>query len=135
LTAPLAVGKINLDPFQAAARLVGPELVFLVLEDLRVVRLDPMKGRGQLHPVRARIETRPEAEDGVHAGVDCELQKLVNDPSAQRHGPGDNARGGHRFGDSFAAFSRQLGGERVAEQSILALSLELAVIGDPESRI
>ncbi len=136
LAAPLAVGEIDRDALELAARLLPGELVMLVCEQVREVRFDPTQAAGKGQAVGPRVESGGEVEDGVHT-VACDGAKdqLVHDRRPDDHRPRHRPTARHGLDDRFAARAGEPTGVGVRKQGVGPLALHGPVDRHPTSGV
>jgi hypothetical protein len=59
------VGQVQTDPFDRTGRNLGAQPSILAFDEVSMVDLDPMEGRGEIHPVRTRVHSSSEVDDRV----------------------------------------------------------------------
>jgi hypothetical protein len=91
------VGQVQTDPFDRTRRNLGAQLSILAFDEASTVDLDPVEGRGEIHPVRTGVHSGSEVDDRVDPRRDRGADERVdqngsdgNDPRAIRQGPGDS---------------------------------------------
>ena len=57
--AGVAVGQVQTDPFDRTRRNLGAQLGILAFDEAGMVNLDPVEGRGKIHPVRTGVHPSP----------------------------------------------------------------------------
>jgi hypothetical protein len=131
-----AVGEVELDALEPAARLLVGEPRFLVIDHSGQIDLDPGQVHRQIQAVGPRVEARGEVEHEVAAELaDGLLDELVDHLRAHDHRPGVGLAAGHLERGLHPVLAGQAPRVRVSEHRVGTVGLPGAVDGHPLRRV
>ncbi len=129
------VGQVQSHALDATAGLDVAQPIFLPVQHLREVDLDPAEAIGPGQPVGAGVQSGAQVQDRLHATRDGRPQHLVDDDGADDHLPLGQAAGAQVLGQRPPAGARHAGGVGIAEQRVRAFRFLGPPAGDHESGV
>ena len=124
--------QIEPHALEPAHRRRAAEDLFLVVEDVRQIDLDPAQRLRQVHAVGTRVEPGREVDDQIGAAAHAPRDEAIEQHGARDERPRFLSPNDLRLRDGGAPLARERPRERIAEHRVPPLGLQRPIVRDPE---